>query len=394
MRFKLAESIACVFGLLLAAAVSAGPASAEEPKWHLQATPNPAGSNWSWLNGVSCFSATNCMAVGAYESASDRHMLAMKWDGSAWQIQPSPSLAGMTRAELQAVSCVSATNCIAVGMYEAGPYPRPLVMAWDGSTWQVQSAPSPPGSGYGQLRGVSCTSATACTAVGWYFDGTNVRSMAMAWDGTTWQLQSTPNPPGAQGTILNGVSCTSANACMAVGYFRNNGDNVLSQRWNGTSWNIHWTQGSSSSTATLNGVSCTTSLNAWGCTAVGELDEPNVGRFAQTARKLTLAARWNGLAWAIQSTPVLDTGGSLNGVSCAPSASACMAVGGFFQNDFRTLAERWDGATWSVQETPLLPRTQSSLRAVSCPSANTCVAVGRSIKENSVSSNTLAEHYH
>ena len=41
-----------------------------------------------------------------------------------------------------------------------------LAEVWDGSTWTVQSTPNPTGATSGSLYGVSCTSATACTAVG------------------------------------------------------------------------------------------------------------------------------------------------------------------------------------------------------------------------------------
>lgn len=32
-----------------------------------------------------------------------------------------------------------------------------------------------------------------------------------------WTIQSTPNPAGAKSSLLSGVSCTSATACTAVG---------------------------------------------------------------------------------------------------------------------------------------------------------------------------------
>jgi hypothetical protein len=38
-------------------------------------------------------------------------------------------------------------------------------MRWNGSSWALQSTPSTPG-GASELFGVSCPSATACTAVG------------------------------------------------------------------------------------------------------------------------------------------------------------------------------------------------------------------------------------
>ena len=54
--------------------------------------------------------------------------------------------------------------------------------------------------------------------------------MAERWNGTAWAMQSIPNPNGSG--QLNGVSCTSASACTAVGYY--GGYVTLAERWNGT----------------------------------------------------------------------------------------------------------------------------------------------------------------
>jgi hypothetical protein len=66
---------------------------------------------------------------------------------------------------------------------------------------------------------VSCTSATACTAVGHYQNGAGTRvTLAERWDGTSWTIQPTPSlSPNYFYTTLSGVSCTSATACTAVG---------------------------------------------------------------------------------------------------------------------------------------------------------------------------------
>ena len=45
-----------------------------------------------------------------------------------------------------------------------------------------------------------------------------------------WSIQTTPNPAGGSGSILNGVSCTSASACTAVG---NSSNGTLAEGWNG-----------------------------------------------------------------------------------------------------------------------------------------------------------------
>ena len=104
---------------------------------------------------------------------------------------------------------------------------RAVAERWNGTRWTIQPTPNPrPGGAF--LNGVSCTSASACTAVGSLPPGT----LAERWNGTRWAIQPTPNPAQGGGG-LSGVSCTSASACTAVG-----GSNAgaLAERWNGTSW--------------------------------------------------------------------------------------------------------------------------------------------------------------
>jgi hypothetical protein len=70
---------------------------------------------------------------------------------------------------------------------------------------------------------VSCTSASACTAVGDYNNPSAPSGFAQSWDGTTWTIQPTPIPGDKTGGQLFGVSCTSASACTAVGVAYDNG---------------------------------------------------------------------------------------------------------------------------------------------------------------------------
>jgi len=81
-------------------------------------------------------------------------------------------------AQLFAVSCVSAGACIAVG--EQGATSQPLVETLAGGVW-TPSSPALPATaadpGGGSLTGVSCVSASACTAVGAYVDASEPNSV-------------------------------------------------------------------------------------------------------------------------------------------------------------------------------------------------------------------------
>lgn len=61
----------------------------------------------------------------------------------------------------------------------------PLIARWDGATWATQNGPSVRGS----LDGVSCTTPTACTAVGVTAIPAGGRPLIERWEGARWTLQ-------------------------------------------------------------------------------------------------------------------------------------------------------------------------------------------------------------
>ena len=79
--------------------------------------------------------------------------------------------------------------------------------------------PNPAGALGSALLRVACTSASACTAVGYDNNSANVTvSLAERWNGSSWVIQGTPNPSGAKASALAGVACPSVNLCTAVWY--------------------------------------------------------------------------------------------------------------------------------------------------------------------------------
>lgn len=299
-------------------------------EWAIQSTPNPTGEvSFISLQGISCTSATACTAVGAYNSPGGRVTLAERWNGTAWSIQATPNPSGTLNSMLSAVSCSSATACTAVGQYNDSSGYKTLVESWNGTTWSIQSNPNPEGIESSSFDGVSCTSATACTAVGWYRREENLTILVERWNGTEWSIQSTPN---ASGDALSAVFCMSATSCIAVG---NSEGRAIAASWNGSEWSIQKTVTPMGTEETsLNGVSCT---SASSCTAVGAYPNPS-------GTRLTLAERWDGASWSLQMTPnpVGSLSSGLNGVSCA-SVVGCAAVGHYEPKKFAsvTLAERY-----------------------------------------------------
>jgi hypothetical protein len=346
--------------------------AAAGPSWKIQRSPNPAGSVGTNLEGVSCTSAAACTAIGYYYRNAPQAIatLAEQWNGKTWTVHAGPSVTG-----LNAVSCTSARACTAVGdvLVRSG-HVVTLAERWNGGSWTVQATPNPRGAGYSQLNGVSCTSATACTAVGYYYNDSSIFfPLAERWSGKSWTIRATPKPAGSTDPKLESVSCTSAVACTAVGFYvnRSSANQTLAERWNGKSWTIRATTNPGPENDYLEGVSCT---SARACAAVGY-------QGLSSGQLVTLAERWNGASWTTQATPNPPTPGTsvLSGVSCA-SARACTAVGWYAESNPEPtgpFAERWNGATWTVQTTPSPAGTDwSPLNAVSCTAPGTCTAVG------------------
>jgi hypothetical protein len=276
--------------------------------WSVVPSPSPAGG---YLSGVSCVSKAACTAVGYYVGKLYQTTLIESWNGTSWSVVPSPN-PGPTWNVLAGVSCVSVTACTAVGGDSNGT----LIESWNGTSWSVVRSPNADGGGW--LKGVSCVSATVCTAVGGYYFASGATDLTLieSWIGTSWSVVPSPNRGGSGiDNNLYGVSCVSATACTAVGDYTSSGKTLI-ESWNGTSWSL--TPSPRLGTANfLYGVSCATA-NA--CTAVGYYARVNV-----SAR--TLIESRNGTSWSIVPSPNPGSRrDALYGVSC-PSATACTAVG-------------------------------------------------------------------
>lgn len=368
-------------------------ASEAAGSWSAAYMPQPPESgNGHRASGVSCIGSDECVAVGENWSLEvhTRVTLAELWDGSSWTPMETPNPPGLDEgwkhewhALLRGVSCAAADACVAVGRYRSSEDEavRPLAERWDGSEWTTMALPLPGGAAAAQLEAVSCPSATECNAVGNSRSALGVdETLALHWDGAQWTIQSTPNPVGAVGSKLLGVSCSSIEACVAVGASEAAGgsESTLAERWDGSEWKAQIAPNpGSSSVARFDDVSCPSSTT---CAAVGY--------FKSGPTLVTLAERWDGSKWAVQETPTPEGEGNLYGVSCA-SSTACTAVGTYYvkpepDHGWQSLIERWSGGSWSVLGVAGLPVPEgwwheSPLNAVSCPQAEACTAVGEAL---------------
>jgi hypothetical protein len=164
------------------------------------------------LKGVSCPTSTYCVAVGSTGGSA----LAEVWSGGSWSTTSGVVLpSGGSSYQLQSISCVSFTWCLTVGSYVTSSGNRAIASRWDGSiwhgvanlTWAVGTSPV--------AYGVSCISATQCFAVG----TSSGQPFADEYDGVTpWTSKPLSVPSGATGGGLRGISCVSSIHCEASGW--------------------------------------------------------------------------------------------------------------------------------------------------------------------------------
>jgi hypothetical protein len=340
--------------------------------WSIQPSANGPGPEISGFNGVSCASATACTAVGSSGTQDDLSLLADHWDGTSWSMQDPPTPEGAVSSDLDRVSCPTATFCAAVGSYETKPdAPMPLTETWNGTSWSIQPTPDPSAT----LNDVSCTSASDCTAAGDRTDSVGPQvTLVEHWDGTGWSIEPTPNPPPGNSPSLGGVSCTSATACTAVGYSFDDSSYLgatLAERWNGTSWTIQSTPNKATYEGfnVLNAVSCASETV---CTAVGywqEVCDVHTGPCLPNG----LAERWDGTSWTSQHINHIPGGAPpLAAVSC-PSTTNCTAT-----TDALNYLGTATGTTtnWTIQALNLPPVSIAALTDISCASTTVCTAVG------------------
>ncbi len=157
------------------------------------------------------------MAVGTANSGTAFQTLVEAFDGNTWTLAPSPNTSTSQLNVLNGVSCTSVTSCVAVGYDFNGTANQTLVETFNGGAWSIAASPSSSLSQLNVLNGVSCTSATSCVAVGDYFNGTANQTLVETFNGGAWSIAASPNNSTTQENDLMADSCTSASSCVAAG---------------------------------------------------------------------------------------------------------------------------------------------------------------------------------
>ena len=358
--------------------------------WSIVNTPNEGSAPNNELNGLSCLTSSNCIAVGDYnlDNSTGSKTLVEQWNGSSWSITNSPNISGNSGDQLNSVYCTSSSNCWAVGGGEG--YGTPAVIEqWNGSSWSLETSGV---ASVGKFLGITCTSSSNCWAVGdANQSGSSLASLVEHWNGSQWSTVSTPKSNQAN---LEAVTCVTSSDCWTVGDINNgNGSNSLIEQWNGSTWSAVTTQDPNGYENAFSGVECTSSSS---CMAVGLSNSTTATNYIVTA--------WNGSSWRDTTYPnpsgissvgpqtitcVNDTNCWIVGVQSATQSAAPTLI-----------ALNWNGSSWNNSTsltTPPAPAAGSqsgpappALSTISCTKANYCMTVGSYTNKSNSNQETLS----
>jgi uncharacterized Fe-S cluster protein YjdI len=325
--------------------------------------------NWqSTPEAVSCPTATFCVAV-------DQEGNAVPYDGHNWgtpvsidppriykvdgSLEPDPG-------RLVAVSCASATFCVAIDSYFA--------LTYNGKTWSkprlINVAGAQQDAMGGSLSSVSCPSVGFCAAE----DGSDVYFL----HGKTWTEQKGVDP------FATSISCSSSSFCVVVD--GNDESTGGTRTFSDGTWSAR-TANATSGPVTISCVSPTFCVGAnqghtFTFDGTSWTDDSDFGSEGPTAVSC-LSASWcqgvnytgdafhfDGTSWTggqlVDPSPPPDGGAGLVALSCA-STTSCQAV-----DQFGNAVAFADGS-WATPT--VMEAVTGYFQSVSCPSAGFCAAI-------------------
>ena len=181
----------------------------------------------NFITSVSCASAGNCSAGGNYATTSEEHPLVVSQTGGTWGKAKGIPIGTGPGAQVSSVSCASAGNCSAGGAYEDAPgSAQAFVIGQIHGTWGTAKViPGPGSSTFAVINSVSCASAGNCSAAGTYRDSSgHFQALVVSQAGGSWgtakEVPGTAALNQGGNATINSLSCASAGNCSAGGTYK------------------------------------------------------------------------------------------------------------------------------------------------------------------------------
>src|SRR5438034_3887702 len=176
--------------------------------WDVVYSPSPNGNGT--LTAVAHVPGTvELWSVGIYNANFHWLTLIEHWDGTGWQVVPSPNHPDADHY-LRGVFALDPNDVWAVGRYDPqGGGSSTLILHWDGVSWSIVPSPNP--TVYNELRAVTAAALNDVWAVGYHFVSSlnpqvlGQQTLIEHWDGTSWSIVPSPNV-GTHDNLLQAVT--------------------------------------------------------------------------------------------------------------------------------------------------------------------------------------------
>jgi photosystem II stability/assembly factor-like uncharacterized protein len=364
---------------------------------------NTAGPEPGWLT---CPTAATCYVEGdssmSPSGPADMNSLYVSTDGAqTWSVLPVPDGVTFTSA----LSCASATDCAAGGLYY-GHQPVYLSTASGGHSWTV----SPLSADVGQISNLDCVTAATCRGLA----SASGNLMSPGFDLIADMHFVVTSDGGRHFTVvrfrhgesIQTVSCPTASRCVAVGLYDNGNIRtgpdldygvLLTSDDGGLTWQPHaWPKGYGP--GAFPDVTC---VDASHCAMIGFVErngtEGNQVAFTsgKDAVQYTVIAfsTDGGATWTASTLPHTIPYPMIDALTC-PTTQTCYAAGsdliaqriGNTYNEGSSVVaitndagRRWQRATFAVPaKVPGGMQGDSfmDIGQIQCPQPDACVAIG------------------
>jgi hypothetical protein len=367
---------------------------------------NTAGPEPGWLT---CPTAATCYVEGDNSTSpsgpADMNSFYVSTDGAqTWSVLPVPDGATFTSA----LSCASATDCAAGGLYY-GHQPVYLTTATGGHSWTVSAVPAY----VGQILSLDCVTAMTCqglasaagqtTTWGWGL-GADTHFIVTSDGGKRFTV--VPFPAGES---IQSVTCPTAFHCLADGWYsgfsaRTGPDLdhgvLLTSDDGGLTWRQRaWPNGFGP--GPIPDVTCS---DASHCAMIGFIERngtvvnPGIGYTSgKDAVQYTVIAFSSdgGVTWTASKLPQTMPYPMMEALTC-PTAQTCYAAGGddieqrignARNAESSVVAITHDaGGTWERVTFAAPPKVPDGMHGdsfmdisqIQCPAPDACIAIGTS----------------
>jgi hypothetical protein len=193
-------------------------------QWTAGTLPLPAPTPYATLAALSCPAPGQCVAVGSDVGVDHTQrpvaetLSGKRWTAAALSLPAGSVPDGDGNPILQGVSCVSTASCVAVGYAPGSAFTEhPMAEVLTGGRWEPVRLPLPRGAaGHSAwLSGVSCVTATNCVAVGTISSEKLALVETLSVSG--WTATSVSPPANEPRVWLSSVSCVAVGSCRAAG---------------------------------------------------------------------------------------------------------------------------------------------------------------------------------